>query len=190
MRASMCACMWLCMCGSGTEAFRLQAQCRWIGHVMRMTHGLPSRYFVDNWLGVSNYQKDATSAIRKAWNKTWWPVEYHRINLTVLRLPEHHNDLIVSMTSTTSRPLVLVLYRRSGKLRKQPQSGHRDSGRHCCGHVYESWIGLYTHSTANDKIHQWWRLTPCACGCDWCNWDLRWWQSGFCPVSKCLAREN
>jgi len=71
--------------------------------------------------------------------------EYHLMNSTLLRLPEHRDDLVAKMLSTILSPLVLVPYRRSSKLRKLPQSGRQDSG-HVTVTVCESRIGLHVCS--------------------------------------------
>jgi len=84
-------------------------------------------------------------------------MEYHLMNLTVLRLPEHHGDLVAKMPSSIlSRPRVLVLYRRSGKLGELPQSGRQDSG-HVTVAVVSVNPGLdcmLTESTTDDETRR------------------------------------
>jgi len=81
--------------------------------------------------------------------------KYLGMNLTVLRLPTHHGDLIARMPSTILRPHVLVLYRLSGKLGRLAQSGRQDSV-HVTVAVVPVNLGLdcmLTECTADDEIH-------------------------------------
>ena len=85
------------------------------------------------------------------------------MNSTVLHFPEHHGNLVGKMPSTISRPRVLVLYSRSGKLEKLLQFGWQDSG-----HVTVAVVSLnpgldcmLIESTTDDETRRWRRLTPC-----------------------------
>ena len=83
------------------------------------------------------------------------------MNSTVLHLPEHHGHLVAEMPSTISRPRMLVLYRRSGKLGKLPQCGRQDSG-HVTVAVVSVNPGLDcmpTESTTDDETRRWVRVT-------------------------------